>query len=460
VAVASARVSTATDDLVTRARAVLDRNRQGAYTCPSLQLYPHQWLWDSCFTAIGIARFDPARAAGELRALFRGQWANGMLPHMIFAEGSKDVGSRRVWQSRRHPDAPRDVATSCITQPPVAAIAVARVADALAGDERRAFVDELVPKLVAYHAWLFRERRLDDSPLVTLVHPWECGLDSTPPWMQAMRAWRMPWYLRAAERLHLARLLRSFRYDTRYLPATERASDDDGLRMLALALHARRHDFDLRRMPRDGSVLIEDVGFNAFFAAANRALQSLGADLPRLPGLDELDELEPAITAHADGIEDLWHAPTGQYCSRDAVTRRPLRQPTIATFLPLLAGAARTTELVELLRDPERYWPAYPVPSVPVGAVDFQEHRYWKGPTWVNTNWAIVEGLRQAGHANLADDLRRRTLALVDEHGFAEYFSPLTGAGHGAPEFSWTAALTIDLAVQAPDDTASISLSA
>ena len=92
-----------------------------------------------------------------------------------------------------------------------------------------------------------------------------------------------------------------------------------------------------------------------------------------------------------------------------------------------------------------------------MGAVDFQEHRYWKGPTWVNTNWAIIEGLRYQGHPEPADELRLRTLALVDEHGFAEYFSPLTGAGHGAPEFSWTAALTVDLAVQAPDDTASIS---
>ena len=58
----------------------------------------------------------------------------------------------------------------------------------------------------------------------------------------------------------------------------------------------------------------------------------------------------------------------------------------------------------------------------------------------------IVQGLDRHGEPDLADELRRRTLALVDEHGFAEYFSPLTGAGHGADEFSWTAALAIDLA--------------
>jgi glycogen debranching enzyme len=119
---------------------------------------------------------------------------------------------------------------------------------------------------------------------------------------------------------------------------------------------------------------------------------------------------------------------------------------TIATFLPLLTCGAHTDELVARVQDPAAYWPAFPVPSVPLEARHFQDHRYWAGPTWVNTNWAIVEGLRRRGREALADDLRDRTLALADEHGFAEYFSPLDGSGRGAPEFSWTAALTIDLA--------------
>jgi glycogen debranching enzyme len=114
----------------------------------------------------------------------------------------------------------------------------------------------------------------------------------------------------------------------------------------------------------------------------------------------------------------------------------------------LLVSDAHVDELVLALGDPRSYAAPFPVPSVPLDTPDFQEHRYWKGPTWVNTNWAIVEALRARGRGDLAADLRARTLALVDEHGFAEYFSPRTGAPHGAPEFSWTAALTIDLARQ------------
>ncbi len=428
-------------ELVRRARAVLDRNRAGDYTCPSVRLYPHQWLWDSSFTAIGIARFDPRRAADELRALFRGQWANGMLPHMVFADGSRDVGSRRVWRSWTRPGAPSGVETTCITQPPVVAIAVERVAQALPSEDGRAFVAEVAPKVLAYHRWLFRERRLDGSPLITLVHPWECGLDSTPPWMTALAAMRMPWWLRTAEKLRLAALLRSLRYDTRQLPARERASDDDGLRMLALAVHISHFDFDLARIPRDDrAVLVEDVAFNAFFAAANRSLAAL---------LGDVGDLDAPVRAQADALELLWHPATHEYCSRDAVTHAPMSDRSVATFLPLLTSDTHADTLVARLQDPAAYWPPYPVPSVPLEARHFQEHRYWAGPTWVNTNWTIVEALASCGRTDLATELRNRTLALVAEHGFAEYFSSRTGEGHGAPEFSWTAALAIDLAFEA-----------
>src|SRR5262245_1013000 len=137
-----------TGDLARRALAVLDANRRGAWTCPSAELYPHQWLWDSCFVAIGLARGDPARAADELRALFGGQWSNGMVPHMVFADDVRDVGSTRIWRSRENPLAPRAVETSCITQPPVLAVAVARVADALPAAARDQFLVEMLPKLI------------------------------------------------------------------------------------------------------------------------------------------------------------------------------------------------------------------------------------------------------------------------------------------------------------------------
>ena len=196
---------------------------------------------------------------------------------MIFAEGVRDVGATRIWRSLSNPLAPRDVETSCITQPPVLAIAVSRVAEALPAPSRAAFVAEMLPKLVAHHEWLYRERDPDGRGLVTLLHPWECGLDTTPPWMAAIARMPKPWWARAVAGLHLARVLRFLRRDTKYVPTIQRPSDRDGLGMLVLIRLAADHDFELRRMPRDRSVLIEDVAFNSILAAANRALEALAA---------------------------------------------------------------------------------------------------------------------------------------------------------------------------------------
>jgi Trehalase len=431
-------------DLARRARDVLDRNRRGDWTCPSDVLYPHQWLWDSCFVAIGLARTDPRRAAGELRALFRGQWTNGLLPHMIFAPGAHDVGSRRIWQSRRHPAAPRDVETSCITQPPLPAVAAWRVAEALPESERKAFLAELFPRLVDYHSWLYRERDLRRRGLVTLIHPWECGLDTTPPWMAALKEMPAPAWMQVALRFHLARVVRFFRRDTRFIPASERASDDDGLRMLALARRIKQHDFELRRLPSRTSVLIEDIAFNSLLIVANRSLVRIAAHIDR-----EIDpELQRRFESTKAALDDLWGEASGQYYSRDAATDRLIKMPTVATFLPLWAGVPSPTQaarLIDRLRESSPFWPRHPVPSVPTDAPAFDDDRYWMGPTWVNMNWAIIEGLRNYDATAVADELRQNTLDLVDRSGFAEYFSPLTGEGFGAPDFSWTAALTLDL---------------
>jgi glycogen debranching enzyme len=429
-------------DLRQRAREVLDRNRRGEWTCPAAGLYPHQWLWDSCFVAIGLARVDASRAAGELRALFRGQWADGLLPHMVFADGVHDLGSRRIWRSKTYADAPRDVHTSCITQPPLPAIATWEVAQALGPDEARSFLDELFPKLVRYHEWLYRERDPHDVGLVTLIHPWECGLDTTPPWMRELRRMRTPRWMRLVLRLHLTRLVAFLRRDTRFAPKAERASDADGLRMLVLANRARRHGFELRRLPLDDSVQIEDLAFNSILAVANRALASIAGALGR--------ELDPALSASAartvDALQQLWDDADGRYYSRNARTGELLRMPTVATFLPLWSGIPRprVDRLLEQLRRPTN-WTRFPVPSVPTDGPQFDDDRYWKGPTWVNTNWLVVRGLQECGEAALAGELCARTLELADRSGFAEYFSPLTGDGFGAHEFSWTAALVIDL---------------
>jgi glycogen debranching enzyme len=97
------------------------------------------------------------------------------------------------------------------------------------------------------------------------------------------------------------------------------------------------------------------------------------------------------------------------------------------------------------MSDSASYGFEYPIPTVPINSKWFDPVCYWQGPTWVNTNWLIIDGLRRYGFNDQADRLTRSTLKMVKMSGFYEYFDPSTGAPRGVNNFSWTAALTLDL---------------
>ena len=60
-------------------------------------------------------------------------------------------------------------------------------------------------------------------------------------------------------------------------------------------------------------------------------------------------------------------------------------------------------------------------------------------------NWLIIDGLNRYGFKDHAEALRESTIEMVAKSGCFEYFDPLTGEPAGAANFSWTAALAIDL---------------
>src|SRR5262245_4827575 len=94
------------------ARQVLAENDQGAFTKPAPRQYPHQWNWDAALIAIGRSTYDVARGRDEVRALLRGQWRNGMVPHIVYHTGPSDYfPDPAFWQVEGSPDAP-GVATS------------------------------------------------------------------------------------------------------------------------------------------------------------------------------------------------------------------------------------------------------------------------------------------------------------------------------------------------------------
>jgi hypothetical protein len=91
-----------------------------------------------------------------------------------------------------------------------------------------------------------------------------------------------------------------------------------------------------------------------------------------------------------------------------------------------------------------------PLPSYDLTGAAFDTTRYWRGPAWVNTSWIVLRGLERHGRHAEAATLREAVLSAVRAEGFREYFDPHTGVGRGVGDFSWSAALTLDLLANQP----------
>lgn len=431
-------------NLEEQAAAILQRNDRGAYTSPDGALYPHQWLWDSCFVAIGLRHLDIDRARTELASLIRGQWSNGMMPNIIFSDDPKYRTDRNYWRSWVNSHSPDDLATSGITQPPMLAEAVWQVGQSMNAAERRSWFRYMLPHITRYHEWLYSARDPHHEGLVLLLHPWETGLDNTPPWMTTLHEHLMPSWVRAIRWLHLEGVIGFFRRDRQHIPEGQRFSTLEILALFDAQRRLRRKAYHTTKILDHALFSIEDLTFNCIFIRANTRLQDIARTVhQRLP-----EELEQNMVKSEAALAELWDPYAKSYWSRDFITHQLLKQPSIASLMPLYAGTIskeRATELVRTLENQNVFGPNFPVPSVPLDSPQFDPERYWQGPAWVNTNWLIIDGLKRFGYHDHAAALTESTLDMVKQSGFAEYFNPLTGGPLGTRNFSWTAALVIDL---------------
>jgi glycogen debranching enzyme len=424
-------------ELVREAMEVLEGNWRGHETRPSPRLYPHQWSWDAAFVAIGYAHFDQHRAQEELRSLFRGQWSNGMLPHIVFSESKKPYfPGPDFWECQRSPFAPRKPRTSGILQPPIHATA-ARMVYERAVDQRyaRMFLEELLPRLAAWHAFLRRERCRHDDGLIEIWHPWESGMDNSPLWDRAMA------------RLVPRRVRSWVRADLQSARAAERPTDDDYARYIHLVELFRDHFYHPERIRAVTPFAIVDVLVNSLWVRANRDLAWIAAIL----GADPSPFSQWAAETAASMNSKLWDQLHAVYVDFDLVAGEPILTRVGAAFSPLYAGVPSEEQARRMVDGlvshvgvnlDETTWM---VPSFDPREPGFLPTNYWRGPIWVNVNWLLYRGLFDYGYTALARTLKQSLIELSRRSGFYEHYDPTTGRGHGAERFAWTAALVIDL---------------
>ncbi|QXC62963.1 hypothetical protein KSP35_09345 [Aquihabitans sp. G128] len=316
------------DDLARQAIEVLWRNARGTWTRPSPRLYPHQWSWDAGFVAMGWAQLDPLRGVTELWSLFRGQWSTGMVPQIVFdlnvARGAYEPGPN-TWGTVRH--APAGSATSGICQPPIHAIALGRVREAAVerDDGTLAEVDDaivdLYPRLVAWHRWLRTARDPDHTGLVTILHPWESGLDNSPRWDQPLESVDP-----GDDGSDLPRPDLTYVADP-----DERPSDDEYRKYRHLVDCLIAVDYDQGRALAHHPFRVADVWFSAILAAADDVL----ADLAEVAGRPERADGHRADAEHTRAaLDGCWDAEHGRCLDIDRITGKSIPTDTIAGFAP------------------------------------------------------------------------------------------------------------------------------
>ncbi len=185
-----------------------------------------------------------------------------------------------------------------------------------------------------------------------------------------------------------------------------------------------------------GAEYQEALDLNCYILVQERCLAAMARELGRQ---EEARQWQAAADRRVRLMNAyMWDEQDGCYYGINEVVPQVIDIMDCSTFFPLWAGLApleRAEKLVGLLKRAEKFWLAYPVPSVardePLWGADW----HWHGPNWVQMVWPTVRGLRDYGYFELAAELAYRNCEMVftrnleaDGH-FREYYNPLTGKG-------------------------------
>ena len=372
------------------------------YTLPSSNAYPYQWLWDSCFHALMWRHFDIEMAKDELRSLTVRQWENGMIPHMHYWKPHPTV-MRVDWGHD---------GTSALTQPPLLAIAAWRIYQT---DGDKELLRELYPAITRFHEYLLT-RRLPGRGLIGIINPDESGEDNSPRFDNALDLPpQHPVKRHSKKRFALFKDHIDCGYD---------AADCTS-----------KHFWS------------EDVPFNSYFIWNCEVL----ADIAEVCDQDQAAARWRAAAKKVSTAMRTHLFTAGVFVSTVDTKGTVATVNSWSKFAPLVAGLYSQAEAQKLitdhLLDPKQFWSTYPIPTVALNDPTFApeeptygnpwQHPHWRGPVWLAPNWTVYHGLCRYGFTEIAQELRERSVTMVERGGMREYYHPETGTGMGAAGFTW-----------------------
>ena len=418
---------------------ILQNNWRDGFSIPCEGLYPFQWKWDSGFIAIGLAYFDISKAKEEISTLLDAQWENGFIPHIIFHnESDSYFPGPNYHRSDLHPKASKKYKSTGMTQPPVTGFVLEELYRISKDKEGTlGFIKTVIDKVYENHHYFYKNRDIQNEGLVYIYHNWESGTDNSPLWDDIFKTMNSPEY--------------SFkRRDTTHVDASQRPSKREYDHYLHIIEIAKKHDYNDQKIAELSPFLVQDPLFNSMLIKSNQSLIALynliGNNQEKINQLKKWQEK----SVHSFN-KKLFSEKLGAYIHYDLRNKKPLEYISSSSFTPLFANIPneeRANILVKTLMQKFGKKNLYLCASFDPSNERYDPKKYWRGPVWINLNWILYKGLKQYGFDDKAQKVKDDSITLVKKFGFYEYFDARKkegNAGYGGSNFSWTAALIIDL---------------
>jgi glycogen debranching enzyme len=152
-------------------------------------------------------------------------------------------------------------------------------------------------------------------------------------------------------------------------------------------------------------------------------------------------------------LRDFWDEQAGVFWALR--NEEPIPVITPFNLYPLWTGQLPDPvrhRVLDHLTNPDMFWGEYVLPTVARNDATYDPSTMWRGPVWLNINYFFIEALHQVGEIELAHELRRKSLDLImNQPSIYEFYNAESGdpPPTAADTFGWTAAVFIDLAIQA-----------
>mgnify|MGYP000713243056 CR=1 FL=1 len=427
------------------------------------------WPWDTWKQAYAMAHFNPEVAKDNIRAMFAYQiqaddpvrpWDEGYVPDLLAYNLSPERGGDGGnWNERN-------------TKPSLAAWAVMEVYKTT-GD--KAWLEEMYPKLVAYHNWWLRNRDNNGNG----VPEYGAARDkahNTPDGQMLFTVTRGDKEQTFSGLDQYQAIIANGQYDHIEIPAQTAASWESGRDDAAVfgfidkeqldkyvEKGGKRSDWDVQfaqNRAQDGtllgySLLQESVDQASYMYSDNQFL----AEMADIIGKQEEGKVFREKAEHlAAYINTCMFDEESGYFYDIRIEDKPLAngcagKPIVERgkgpegWSPLFNGAATPAHadaVVKVMKDTEEFNTYVPLGTAALSNPAFGADIYWRGRVWVDQFYFGLKGMEKYGYRDDAVEMATAFFdnadGLIQDGPIRENYNPLTGAQQGAPNFSWSAA--------------------